>query len=114
MAARLHWMPDSLQNSAISAIASSYKRHKNDIRVLPNNLLAEVLFKLYKQNMLSQLAIELADLDVILRLLLCKGNRVSLHQMFQGEMRMKDQAFVGSHRFVSTTELKITPNKKLW
>ena len=85
MAAGLHWMPDSLQNSAISAIVSSYKRYRNDIRALPNNLLAEVLFKLYKRNMLSQLAWELADLDVLIRLLLCKGNRVSLHQMFQGK-----------------------------
>jgi len=84
MAARLHWMPDSLQNSAISAIACSYEFHKKDIRSLPNNLLTGVLYKLYKQNMFKQLACELVDLDVMFRLLLCKGNGVSLHQMFQG------------------------------
>ena len=84
MAARLQWMPDTLQNSAISAVVTSYKRHKKDIRSLPNNLLMGVLHKLYRQNMLDQLAPELIDLDVILRLLSCKGTRVSLHQMFQG------------------------------
>ena len=84
MAARLNWMPDSLYNSSVSAIAASYDRFRFDIRALPNNLLSDVLYKLFSQNDLVMLYEEMIKLDIFLRLLDCKDNKIQLHHCFQG------------------------------
>jgi len=86
MAARLNWMPDSLYNSSVSAIAASYDRFRFDIRALPNNLLSDVLYKLFSQNDLVMLYEEMIKLDIFLRLLDCKDNKIQLHHCFQGLM----------------------------
>jgi len=90
MAARLNWMPASLYNSSVSIIAARFHQMKRDIVSLPNNLLFDIFYKLFLQNDLVQLFGDMAKLDIFLRLLECKDNKIRLHHCFQGLM---DQAF---------------------
>ena len=85
MAARLNWMPASLYSSSVSVIAAYYLHMKHDAVSLPNNLLFDVLYKLFLQNDLIQLFDEMSKLDIFLRLLECKDNKIQLHHCFQGE-----------------------------
>lgn len=82
----MQWMPDSLYNNSVSVIASSFDQLRNDIQALPNNLLSDILYKLFRQNRLVQLAEEMTNLDVFLRLLQSKDKRIDLHHCFQGLM----------------------------
>jgi len=84
MAARLNWMPDCLYNSSIVAVVSNLNVLREDVLLLPNDLLFDVLYKLFQQNDLTSLEIKLTNLETFLRLLQCKDKRILLHHCFQG------------------------------
>lgn len=44
-ACALHWVPDSLYNTAVSAIVASYPRGRRDLKVLPENVQFDIYYK---------------------------------------------------------------------
>lgn len=57
-AVELEWIPETLYNTAISAVVDNYSRSRRDIRSLPENIQFDVYYKVrrffdYIQNILS-------------------------------------------------------------
>lgn len=44
-AAELEWIPETLYNTAISAVVDNYSRARRDIRSLPENIQFDVYYK---------------------------------------------------------------------
>ncbi|MEQ2297791.1 Amyloid protein-binding protein 2 [Ameca splendens] len=44
-AAELEWIPETLYNTAISAVVDNYSRSRRDIRLLPENIQFDVYYK---------------------------------------------------------------------
>lgn len=44
-AVELEWIPESLYNTAISAVVDNYSRSRRDIRSLPENIQFDVYYK---------------------------------------------------------------------
>uniref|UniRef100_A0A3Q2DMT7 Amyloid beta precursor protein (cytoplasmic tail) binding protein 2 n=1 Tax=Cyprinodon variegatus TaxID=28743 RepID=A0A3Q2DMT7_CYPVA len=68
-AAELEWIPESLYNTAISAVVDNYSRSRRDIRSLPENIQFDVYYKLYQQGRLCQLGGEFCELEVFAKVL---------------------------------------------
>lgn len=44
-AVELEWIPETLYNTAISAVVDNYSRSRRDIRLLPENIQFDVYYK---------------------------------------------------------------------
>uniref|UniRef100_A0A8C6SY91 Amyloid beta precursor protein (cytoplasmic tail) binding protein 2 n=1 Tax=Neogobius melanostomus TaxID=47308 RepID=A0A8C6SY91_9GOBI len=85
-AAELEWIPESLYNTAISAVVDNYSRSRRDIRSLPENIQFDVYYKLYQQGRLCQLGGEFCELEVFAKVLRASDKRHLLHHCFQALM----------------------------
>ncbi|XP_046583008.1 amyloid protein-binding protein 2-like isoform X2 [Haliotis rubra] len=85
-ACALHWVPDSLYNTAVSAIVASYPRGRRDLKVLPENVQFDIYYKLYSKGRLCQLGMEFSDLDTFAKVLKVNDKRHLLHHCFQALM----------------------------
>ena len=45
VAIELEWVPETLYNSAISAVVATYTRHKRELKQLPENIQFDVYYK---------------------------------------------------------------------
>nr|KAF6308717.1 amyloid beta precursor protein binding protein 2 [Pipistrellus kuhlii] len=68
-AVELEWIPETLYNTAISAVVDNYIRSRRDIRSLPENIQFDVYYKLYQQGRLCQLGSEFCELEVFAKVL---------------------------------------------
>ncbi|XP_078682230.1 amyloid protein-binding protein 2-like isoform X2 [Branchiostoma floridae x Branchiostoma belcheri] len=85
-AAELQWMPDSLYNSAITAVVDNYSRTRKDVRSLPDNIQFDIYYKLYQQGRLCQLGSEFCELAVFSKVVRANDKRHLLHHCFQALM----------------------------
>ncbi|KAM6296581.1 amyloid protein-binding protein 2 [Aegotheles albertisi] len=86
-AVELEWVPETLYNTAISAVVDSYGRaRRRDIRSLPENIQFDVYYKLYQQGRLCQLGSEFCELEVFAKVLRALDKRHLLHHCFQALM----------------------------
>uniref|UniRef100_A0A3B5LIK1 Uncharacterized protein n=1 Tax=Xiphophorus couchianus TaxID=32473 RepID=A0A3B5LIK1_9TELE len=85
-AAELEWIPETLYNTAISAVVDNYSRSRRDIRSLPENIQFDVYYKLYQQGRLCQLGGEFCELEVFAKVLRASDKRHLLHHCFQALM----------------------------
>ncbi|XP_069134767.1 amyloid protein-binding protein 2-like [Argopecten irradians] len=85
-ACALEWVPDSLYNTAVSAIVSSYYRYKRDVKALPENVQFDIYYKLYNKGQLCQLGMDFSDLDTFSKVLKIIDKRHLLHHSFQALM----------------------------
>jgi len=79
-------VPDSLYNLGISAVIDNYQCFKNEIRILPDNLMFDLYYKLYKEKRLCLLGAEFSDLNVFGRVLNVTSRRMFLLRSFQALM----------------------------
>ncbi|XP_023235379.1 amyloid protein-binding protein 2-like [Centruroides sculpturatus] len=86
MASALHWIPDSLYNTAITTVVSCFNVFQKELRTFPENVLFDIYYKLYKQGRLCQLGFEFCNLEVFSRVLKVKDKRHLLHHCFQALM----------------------------
>ncbi|KAL5016659.1 hypothetical protein ScPMuIL_006248 [Solemya velum] len=85
-ACALEWVPDSLYNTAVSAIVASYSRHRRELKSLPENVQFDIYYKLYNKGRLCQLGMEFSDLDTFAKVLKVIDKRHLLHHCFQALM----------------------------
>uniref|UniRef100_A0A8C8F215 Amyloid protein-binding protein 2 n=1 Tax=Oncorhynchus tshawytscha TaxID=74940 RepID=A0A8C8F215_ONCTS len=85
-AVELDWIPETLYNTAISAVVDNYSRSRKDIRSLPENIRFDVYYKLYQQGQLCQLGGEFCELEVFAKVLRASDKRHLLHHCFQALM----------------------------
>lgn len=85
-AVELEWIPETLYNTAISAVVDNYIRSRRDIRSLPENIQFDVYYKLYQQGRLCQLGSEFCELEVFAKVLRALDKRHLLHHCFQALM----------------------------
>uniref|UniRef100_H2T0V3 Amyloid beta precursor protein (cytoplasmic tail) binding protein 2 n=1 Tax=Takifugu rubripes TaxID=31033 RepID=H2T0V3_TAKRU len=85
-AMELEWIPETLYNTAISAVVDNYSRSRRDIRSLPENIQFDVYYKLYQQGRLCQLGGEFCELEVFAKVLRASDKRHLLHHCFQALM----------------------------
>ncbi|KTF80330.1 hypothetical protein cypCar_00010631 [Cyprinus carpio] len=85
-AVELEWIPETLYNTAISAVVDNYGRSRRDIRSLPENIQFDVYYKLYQQGRLCQLGGEFCELEVFAKVLRASDKRHLLHHCFQALM----------------------------
>ncbi|XP_050408973.1 amyloid protein-binding protein 2 [Patella vulgata] len=85
-ACALKWVPDSLYNTAISAIVVSYGRHRRDIKILHEDIQFDVYYKLYNKGRLCELGLEFSDLETFSKVLKVNDKRYLLHHCFQALM----------------------------
>ncbi|XP_041347960.1 amyloid protein-binding protein 2-like [Gigantopelta aegis] len=85
-ACTLQWVPDSLYNTAVSAIVASYPRGRRDLKVLPENVQFDIYYRLYSKGRLCQLGMEFSDLDTFAKVLKVNDKRHLLHHCFQALM----------------------------
>ncbi|KAI2584370.1 APPBP2 isoform 5 [Pan troglodytes] len=76
-AVELEWIPETLYNTAISAVVDNYIRSRRDIRSLPENIQFDVYYKLYQQGRLCQLGSEFCELEVFAKVLRALDKRLS-------------------------------------
>eukprot|EP00057_Strongylocentrotus_purpuratus_P024888 XP_011679362.1 PREDICTED: amyloid protein-binding protein 2 [Strongylocentrotus purpuratus] len=86
VASELQWVPETLYNAAISAVVSTYSRHRKELRPLPENIQFDIYYKLYKQGRLCQLGMEFCELDIFAKVLRVNDKRHLLHHCFQALM----------------------------
>ncbi|XP_072043780.1 amyloid protein-binding protein 2-like [Amphiura filiformis] len=86
VAIELEWVPETLYNSAISAVVATYTRHKRELKQLPENIQFDIYYKLYKQGRLCQLGMEFCELDIFAKVLKANDKRHFLHHCFQALM----------------------------
>ncbi|XP_075220244.1 protein interacting with APP tail-1 isoform X2 [Lycorma delicatula] len=80
-------MPCTLYELSIKSVIDYFQYYdKNDLRMLPENILFDVYFMLYKENMLCPLYFEFSDLDVFVRMLKLTNKRLCLLKSFQALM----------------------------
>uniref|UniRef100_A0AAZ3PJ96 Uncharacterized protein n=1 Tax=Oncorhynchus tshawytscha TaxID=74940 RepID=A0AAZ3PJ96_ONCTS len=75
-ALELEWIPETLYNTAISAVVDNYSRSRRDIRCIPENIQFDVYYKLYQQGRLCQLGGEFCELEVFAKVLRASDKRV--------------------------------------
>ncbi|XP_075445734.1 amyloid protein-binding protein 2 isoform X2 [Ascaphus truei] len=75
-AVELEWIPETLYNTAISAVVDNYSRSRRDIRSLPENIQFDVYYKLYQQGRLCQLGSEFCELEVFAKVLRALDKRL--------------------------------------
>ncbi|ESO95499.1 hypothetical protein LOTGIDRAFT_116980 [Lottia gigantea] len=85
-ACKLEWVPDSLYNTAISAIVATYGRHRRDIKCLQEDVQFDIYYKLYNKGRLCQLGLEFSDIDTFAKALKVNDKRYLLHHCFQALM----------------------------
>ncbi|GFO08684.1 amyloid protein-binding protein 2 [Plakobranchus ocellatus] len=85
-ATELEWAPESLYNTAISAVVLRFSEYKSELRSLTDDVIFDVYYKLYDKNGLEELGNEFKDLSVFMRVLRVKNKRVYLHRSFQAIM----------------------------
>ncbi|KAG2458760.1 APBP2 protein, partial [Polypterus senegalus] len=85
-ALELEWVPETLYNTAISAVVDNYSRSRREIRSLPENIQFDVYYKLYQQGRLCQLGGEFCELEVFAKVLRAADKRHLLHHCFQALM----------------------------
>ncbi|KAJ8403890.1 hypothetical protein AAFF_G00347580 [Aldrovandia affinis] len=85
-AVELEWIPETLYNTAISAVVDNYSRSRRDIRSLPENVQFDVYYKLYQQGRLCQLGGAFCELEVFAKVLRASDKRHLLHHCFQALM----------------------------
>ena len=101
-ALELEWIPDTLYNTAISAVVDNYSRSLPDIRSLPENIQFDVYYKLYLQGRLCELGREFCELEVFTKVLRVVDKRHLLHHCFQTLMdRGVKVASVLAYSFIS-------------
>ncbi|KAJ9574870.1 hypothetical protein L9F63_007965, partial [Diploptera punctata] len=79
-------VPDSLYNLGISAVIENYQNFRNELRVLPDNLMFDLYYKLYKEKRLCLLGVDFSDLDIFGRVLKMTNRRMFLLRSFQALM----------------------------
>ncbi|XP_033121593.1 amyloid protein-binding protein 2-like [Anneissia japonica] len=82
----LEWVPETLYNSAITAVVVSYSKHRKELRCLTENIQFDVYYKLYTQGRLCQLGMEFCELDIFAKVLTVSDKRHLLHHCFQALM----------------------------
>lgn len=82
----LDWIPDSLYNMAVSAIVTSYSKHRRELKALPENVQFDIYYKLYNKGRLCQLGMEFSELDTFAKVLKVNDKRPLLHHCFQALM----------------------------
>lgn len=50
VASELQWVPETLYNAAISAVVSTYSRHRKELRPLPENIQFDIYYKVSFQS----------------------------------------------------------------
>ncbi|XP_005094954.1 amyloid protein-binding protein 2 [Aplysia californica] len=85
-ASELEWAPESLYNTAISAVVSRFSEYRHELKNLTDDVIFDVYYKLYDKNGLVDLGNEFRDLDVFSRVLKVNNKRVLLHRCFQAIM----------------------------
>ncbi|BFZ18781.1 hypothetical protein BsWGS_21820 [Bradybaena similaris] len=85
-ATELEWAPESLYNTAISAVVMRFAHYKSELRNLTDDVLFDVYYKLYDKNVLDDLGKEFQDLNIFSRVLRVMNKRVLLHRCFQAIM----------------------------
>lgn len=58
-AVELEWIPETLYNTAISAVVDNYSRSRRDIRSLPENIQFDVYYKVRTSGRRGWLAVKL-------------------------------------------------------
>lgn len=77
----------SLYELSIKCIVVYFPHYvNNDLRMLPENILFDVYYMLYKENLLCSLGFEFSDLDVFIRMLKITNRRLCLLKSFQALM----------------------------
>ncbi|KAK2193494.1 hypothetical protein NP493_12g07051 [Ridgeia piscesae] len=79
----LEWVPDSLYNTAVSAIVALYSKYRKELKSLPENVQFDVYYKLYNKGRLCELALEFTELELFARVLKVSNKRHLLHNCFQ-------------------------------
>ncbi|XP_012259269.2 amyloid protein-binding protein 2 [Athalia rosae] len=77
---------DSLYKLSVSAVAEKFLSLKNYLPYLPENVLFDLYYQLYKEKRLCLLGVELCQLDTFSRLLKVTSRRIHLLQIFQALM----------------------------
>ncbi|CAL1529171.1 unnamed protein product [Lymnaea stagnalis] len=85
-ATELEWAPESLYNTAISAVVMRFSQYRRELRNLTDDVIFDVYYKLYDKNGLGDLGNEFKDLDVFSRVLRVMNKRILLHRCFQAIM----------------------------
>ncbi|KAK0057214.1 amyloid protein-binding protein 2 [Biomphalaria pfeifferi] len=106
-ATELEWAPESLYNTAISAVVMRFNQYRRELRNLTDDVIFDVYYKLYDKNGLVDLGNEFMDLDVFSRVLRVMNKRVLLHRCFQAIM---DNEVNLAHILADKFCLRITPD----
>ncbi|XP_059146276.1 amyloid protein-binding protein 2-like [Physella acuta] len=85
-ATELEWAPESLYNTAISAVVMGFSKYRRELRNLTDDVIFDVYYKLYDKNGLMDLGNEFKELDIFSRVLKVMNKRVLLHRCFQAIM----------------------------
>ena len=65
-ACALEWVPDSLYNTAVSAIVSSYSRHRREIKSLPENVQFDIYYKVKRKSSFYRLFMNFRPLSQLI------------------------------------------------
>ncbi|XP_014209182.1 amyloid protein-binding protein 2 isoform X2 [Copidosoma floridanum] len=76
----------SLYQLSLGAVAEQFLIFKKHINFLPENVLFDLYYQLYKNRKLCLLGMELSDLNTLLRMLKVTNKRIHLHKSFQALM----------------------------
>ncbi|CAG2053710.1 unnamed protein product [Timema podura] len=74
---------DTLYELSVSAVIDSYQCFKNELRMMPENVMFDLYHKLYTEKRLCLLGLELSEIDIFSRLLRVSSRRQVLLRMFQ-------------------------------
>lgn len=77
---------DSLYKLSVSAVADKFLSFKKYLPYLPENVLFDLYYQLYKEKRLCLLGLELSQLDTFSRILKVTNRRIHLLQIFQALM----------------------------
>lgn len=86
MASALRWIPDTLYNYSLAAVAANYNAFQKEARSFPEAMLFDIYYQLYKESHLKKLGLEFSNLDIFKKLLKIKDKRCLLHNCFQAVM----------------------------
>ncbi|XP_031781635.1 amyloid protein-binding protein 2 [Nasonia vitripennis] len=76
----------SLYELSVSAVAEHFIAYKKYLNFLPENVLFDLYYQLYKDKKLFLLGIEFSDLNILLRMLKVTNRRIHLLKSFQALM----------------------------
>ncbi|KAJ8676550.1 hypothetical protein QAD02_012337 [Eretmocerus hayati] len=82
----LHPVTKSLYELSVAAVAKHFSNYKKYLNYLPENVLFDIYYQLYKDHKLCLLVVELSNLNTLSRMLKVTNRRIHLLQSFQALM----------------------------